>query len=134
MGCIFCDIVAGDAPAQIVHDDALTLGFMDINPATRGHTLVIPKAHHVDWWDTPERLVGPIATAAHRVARRIKATLEPDGLNLFQATRLAGFQSVFHVHVHVIPRYHDDELAPPWRKAPGDPEAIARTADAIRRG
>ena len=129
--CIFCAIAAGEAPARVVDADDDTLAFLDLNPATRGHTLVIPRAHHDDWWDTPEALVGPIMRTAHRVAQRLRDTLTPDGLNLFQSTRAAAFQSVFHVHVHVIPRYRDDGLRLPWRPSPAEPDELAATADRI---
>lgn len=131
--CVFCSIVAGDAPAEIVDSDPRTVAFMDINPATDGHVLVVPREHVENLWDaTPDHL-RDVATTAHRVALRITETLRPDGVNLLQATGAAAFQTVFHLHVHVVPRYADDGIVLPWTPAPGDPERIAGIAERLRR-
>lgn len=130
--CIFCQIVAGKIPAQVIAEDELTLAFMDIAPATRGHALVIPKQHFEDLWSVdPDHFVA-VATAAQSLALRIRDRLEPDGLSLINSCRPAGWQTVFHLHVHVIPRYEDDPLKLPWVPAPGDLDEIARVADELR--
>lgn len=130
--CIFCSIVAGDAPSQIIDDDERTLTFMDINPATPGHCLVIPKAHAQDLFDiTPDDLVA-VARTTHRVAARVKDALVPDGMNLIQANGRAGFQTVFHFHMHIVPRYEDDAIKMPWIPTPGDRDQIAELAERIR--
>jgi histidine triad (HIT) family protein len=112
--CIFCAIVEGTEPCASVEEDERTLAFMDRAPANPGHVLVIPKRHSADMWDVPEEDALAVMAPALRVARRIQIGLDADGLNLMQATREAGFQDVFHFHVHVIPRYHGDAIVPPW--------------------
>ena len=130
--CIFCQIVAGEIPAQVVAQDERTLAFMDIAPATRGHTLVIPRRHSTDLLDTePEDLQAVIVTA-QAIARRVMERLGADGVNLLNSNRRAAWQTVFHLHVHVIPRYEEDPLKLPWIPQPGDSEEIAQTAQALR--
>ncbi len=132
--CIFCGIVAGDLPAEIVDSDEDTLAFMDISPATRGHALVIPREHHVDLLDMTDEALERTITAARRLAAKMEQTLEPDGFNIINACRPAAWQTVFHYHLHVIPRYHDDPLQLPWRPVSGDATAIKAVADTIRAG
>jgi histidine triad (HIT) family protein len=112
--CIFCGIVAGTLPAEIVDSDERTVAFMDINPATRGHALVVPRAHARDLRDVADEDLAATFGAARRLSRRMEATLRPDGFNLLNACGAAGWQTVFHFHVHVIPRYDDDPLKLPW--------------------
>jgi len=130
--CIFCKIIAGELPGQIVEEDERTIAFMDINPATRGHLLVIPRAHSRNVLEIPpEDLAATIATA-QRMAQRVNQRLEPAGINLLNACGSAAWQTVFHFHVHVIPRYEDDPLKLPWVPAPGDPDEIAAVARDLR--
>jgi histidine triad (HIT) family protein len=130
--CIFCKIVAGELPAQIVDEDERTIAFMDINPATRGHMLVIPRRHSRDLEEIdPEDLAATVLTA-QRMARRVFERLDADGVSLINSCRAAAWQTVFHFHVHVIPRYEDDPLKLPWIPAPGDSEAIEATANTLR--
>jgi histidine triad (HIT) family protein len=130
--CIFCKIVAGQIPAQIVDEDEQTLAFMDIAPATRGHALVIPKQHASDLWEIDEEQFAAVARAAHRLAQRVKGRLEPDGVNLINSCRPQAWQTVFHLHVHVIPRYSGDPLQLPWVPAAGDATEIAAVAAQLR--
>ena len=130
--CLFCRILAGELPAQIVDEDERTVSFMDINPATRGHALVIPRAHSVDLHDTPAEDVAATAVAAQRLAERARDRLGADGVNLLNACGTAAWQSVFHFHVHVIPRYADDPLRLPWVPGPGDMDEIAAAAAVLR--
>ncbi len=132
--CIFCAIVAGDAPAEIIDSDPRTVTMMDINPATRGHALVIPKAHTEDLLTIGESDLQATAVAAQRIARRMEATLEPDGFNLINACRAAAWQTVFHFHIHVIPRYEDDPLKLPWIPRGADMGEITKIAATIRAG
>jgi histidine triad (HIT) family protein len=129
--CIFCKIVAGELPATIVDQDEHTLAFMDINPATRGHALVIPRRHAVDLLSIDERELEVVAVAAQRLARRVKERLGADGVNVINSCGAAAWQTVFHFHLHVIPRYFDDPLKLPWTPVPGDPAEIAAAAAAI---
>ena len=119
--CVFCGIVAGDQPAEIVGDSERALAFMDINPATDGHTLVISKGHTRDIWDLEPEDGSAVWSLARVLAHAIRAALEPDGLTLFQANARAGWQDVFHFHLHLVPRWMDDGLIRPWR-----PEASVR--------
>jgi histidine triad (HIT) family protein len=130
--CLFCKIVAGELPAQIVAEDERTVAFMDINPGTRGHHLVVPRAHSANVLETePEDLRATILTA-QRMARQVTERLGADGVNLLNSCGSAAWQTVFHFHIHVIPRYADDPLRLPWVPAPGDPDEIAAAADELR--
>ena len=130
--CVFCAILAGDLPAAIVDEDELTISFMDIAPATRGHALVIPRTHAPDLLGVSTEDLGAVAIAAQRLAGRAKERLGADGVNLLNACGSAAWQTVFHFHVHVIPRYSDDPLRLPWVPAPGDPDEIAAAAQELR--
>jgi histidine triad (HIT) family protein len=131
--CIFCAIASGDGKAEVIDSDDRTVAFMDINPATRGHALVIPRAHYEDLIAIePEDLAATIA-AARRLTLRMRDTLTPDGFNILNSCGRAAWQTIFHFHLHVVPRYDDDPLELPWVPSPGDPEEITRVADAIRR-
>jgi histidine triad (HIT) family protein len=132
--CLFCGIVAGEVPAQIVDSDEHTVAFMDINPATPGHALVVPRTHSADLLDISEEDLAHAMVAAQRLARRMEEALRPAGFNVLQATRPAAWQTVFHFHVHVIPRYEDDPLELPYVPREGDPDEIAAVAGKIRGG
>jgi histidine triad (HIT) family protein len=130
--CIFCAIAAGDAPARLVYEGPRTLAFLDINPATRGHTLVIPRDHSTDLLDAAPEDVEEVATVAQRIARAAVDHLGADGVNLLQSTGAAAFQTVFHLHVHVVPRYEDDGIRLPWIPTPGRPDEIDAAAATLR--
>ena len=130
--CIFCKIVAGELPAEVVQEDEHTLAFMDINPWTRGHALVIPRNHSRNVYDVPEGDLHRTASSAGRLATRMRETLGCDGVNLLQCSEPAAWQSVFHFHMHVIPRYDDDPLALPVRPRPAEQEELARVAAVLR--
>lgn len=108
--CIFCAIAAHQQPAEIVYEDERTMAFLDINPANPGHTLVIPKRHAATLFEIDEEDAAAVMRTAVRVARAIRAALAPDGLNLVQSNGRAGGQEIFHLHVHVIPRWVGDGL------------------------
>ena len=130
--CIFCRIVAGELPAQIIAQDEGTMSFMDINPATRGHALVIPRVHATDLLEIgPEDLQATVL-AAQSLAQRMMDRLGADGVNLLNSCRQAAWQTVFHFHMHVIPRYADDPLRLPWIPGPGDAAEIGAAADELR--
>ena len=123
--CLFCKIVAGDLPATKVEEDERTLAFMDINPATRGPAVVVPKAHATDVHDIDHEDLAACARTAQRVAGRARDRLGATGINLLQSSGAAAWQTVFHLHVHVIPRYDGDPLRLPWVPGPGDADEIA---------
>ena len=130
--CIFCAIVSGDAPSSIVYEDEHAIAFMDINPALDGHTLVIPRRHTPDLWEIEEDEARHVMGAAVRVAARIREALKPDGINIMHATGIVAFQSVFHFHLHLIPRYTGDPIKLPFVPRPGDRTKIAEIAEKIR--
>jgi histidine triad (HIT) family protein len=130
--CLFCGIVSGDVPAQIVDSDEHTVAFMDINPATEGHALVVPRRHSANLLEISDEDLERTAVAARRLARRIDAALDPDGLNVINSCGAAAWQTIFHFHLHVIPRYEDDPLKLPWVPGPGDADQIAAVAAKIR--
>jgi histidine triad (HIT) family protein len=130
--CVFCMIRDGKIPSAKVYDDQRTLAFMDINPLSRGHCLVVPKAHAATLYEAEaEDLKAAIATAK-KVAGAIRRALNPDGLNLLQANGAAAFQSVPHFHLHLIPRWTNDGKGFDWKEVPGNREEITGTADRIR--
>lgn len=107
--CIFCAIAAGDAPAKIVHADDVAVAFLDNNPLTTGHTLVIPRRHVTDLMDA-SGAVAEIGPAVEATAALLVDRLGADGINAFQASREAAGQTVFHLHVHLLPRWAGDGL------------------------
>jgi histidine triad (HIT) family protein len=126
--CLFCKIVAGEIPSTRVREDERTIAFMDINPATRGHLLVVPREHATDLTDVaPEDLAACMA-AAQQLAIEVKDKLGADGVNVLNSCGRAAWQTVFHFHVHVIPRYANDPLRLPWLPEPGDRDEIAAAA------
>jgi histidine triad (HIT) family protein len=126
--CIFCKIIAGELPARIVREDERTIAFMDIAPATYGHTLVIPRNHSRDLLEIGAEDLEAVVLAGQEVAQRIKERLGADGVNLINSCGARAWQTVFHFHLHVIPRYEDDPLRLPWVPAQGDPDEIALAA------
>ena len=112
MSCVFCAITAGDAPAIRVYEDEDLLAILDIRPFTRGHTLVFPKQHTVDLTDTPPETVAAMAALGQRIARAARISgLHADGNNIAINDGKAAFQSVFHIHLHVVPRHRGDKLS-----------------------
>ena len=130
--CIFCKIVAGELPAPIVDEDERTVAFMDISPATRGHALVVPRRHWRNLLEIDREDLAATVLAAQRLASRVVERLGADGVNLLNSCGSAAWQTVFHFHLHVIPRYEGDPLRLPWTPAQGDKEEIEAAAAALR--
>ena len=130
--CIFCRIVRGEAPSHRVCEDERTLVFMDIFPVTDGHTLVITKDHFENVFEADEDALAAIARTSHRVAAAIKRELAPDGLMVFQLNGAAAGQTVFHYHMHLMPRASGEPLALHTR-VPGKPERLAEIASRLAR-
>ena len=130
--CIFCKIVAGEIPAQRIDEDDQVLAFMDINPWTRGHALVIPRTHSRSLYEIGAADLERTALAAQRLALRMRDRLGCDGVNLINSCEPAAWQTVFHFHVHVIPRYDDDPLQLPTRPREADRDELARVAEELR--
>ena len=132
--CLFCQIIAGDSPGTIVDSDERTVSFMDIYPVTRGHVLVVPRNHSRDIFDIAAEDLVAVTHAAQRLAARARNALGADGVNLTNFNGPAAWQTVFHFHLHVIPRYVDDPLRLPWLPGPGDPDEIAAAAKLLKGG
>src|ERR1700742_1967997 len=122
--CLCCKIVAGEIPSQRVAEDERTVAFMDINPATRGHALVIPRRHAADLLEIDAEDLAATVAAAQRLARSASERLGADAANPTTSCGPAAWQTVFHFHVHVIPRSEGDPLRLPWTPSPGDPDEI----------
>ena len=130
--CLFCKIIAGEIPCFKLFENDNTLAFMDINPANEGHALVIPKEHATDVYTVSDAAIAATVATAKKIAAAVDKTLNPDGLNLLQCNGPAAAQSVFHFHMHVLPRREGDELKLNWGLRPGDMDAIGALAERIR--
>jgi histidine triad (HIT) family protein len=130
--CLFCGIVAGTIPSETIDSDERTVAFMDINPATPGHALVAPREHSANLLEIGEEDLTASIRAAQRLSRRMTDVLGADGIDLINACGAAAWQTVFHFHIHVVPRYEDDPLKLPWVPEPGDSDEIARVAAKLR--
>ena len=133
MTCIFCAIVDRSAPARIVHEDDRTLAFMDLFPLTRGHALVIPKAHCDSLLDADPDDAAAVMRTAQQVAQAAMRAYAPDGLNLLQTNGAAAMQTVFHLHVHVLPRYVGDGFHVEFTRKKGTDAELDESADLLRR-
>lgn len=129
--CLFCKIVAGDVPATIVAEDERTVAFMDINPANPGHMLVIPRSHAKDLLEIDPEDLAAVARQGKVLAQRAVDVLGADGVNLLNSCGADAWQTVFHLHLHVIPRYKGDPLRLPWDPKPGDMADIASIGERL---
>lgn len=131
MASIFSRIVQGEIPAAKLFEDDLTLAFLDVNPAARGHSLVICKQELPDLLSLPPELVAAVARTSQTVARALMAALQPDGLNVVQNNGAAAGQVVFHYHVHLIPRWEGDRALSGWRPGASSPDELRALAATI---
>ena len=132
--CVFCQIVAGRAAAHRLLEDEHTLAFLNIAPATAGHALVVPRRHAEGLWDLGDEDHAQVARATSRVARLLRMALAPAGVNLVHATGAAAWQSVFHFHVHIVPRYHPEELQLMWKAEPAPEAELERLQQRVLAG
>ena len=130
--CVFCKIRDGQIPSARIDEDARTLTFMDINPLNPGHCLVIPRAHAATLFEAEPVDLQAAITTAQKVARALRETLGPDGLNMVQANGAAAFQSVPHFHLHLIPRWTNDGKGFDWKLVPGDRDQITKAGERLR--
>jgi histidine triad (HIT) family protein len=130
--CIFCKIIAGELPSERVDEDEHTIAFMDLNPWTRGHALVIPRRHSRNLYEAPDEDLGHAVVAAKRLALAMRDRLQCDGVNLLNACEPAAWQTVFHTHIHVIPRYDGDPLQVPVHPRQAEPDDLAQVAAELR--
>jgi histidine triad (HIT) family protein len=110
--CIFCKIVRKQAPASIIYEDETTIVFLDIRPLNMGHTLVIPKAHYVDIFDIPEKELSQMHRVSKLISFGVKKATKADGISIIQQNGKAAGQDIFHIHVHVVPRFEGQKLPP----------------------
>lgn len=128
--CVFCAIVAGEIPCFKIYEDDSVLAYLDINPISKGHTLVIPKVHFAGLLDTDEAVLADVIGKVKKIAAHIKEKLGCDGFNIMQNNGESAGQSVKHVHFHIIPRWNGDALA--FESHAGDMEALNTLATQIR--
>jgi histidine triad (HIT) family protein len=131
-GCVFCAIVAGEAPASVLWRDDETVAFLDVNPWVPGHALVVPRRHEPELYGLRDEESAAVMRTAVAVAERLRTALQPDGVNLFHATGRAAFQTVFHFHIHVLPRRTDDGIVLPITPRPADRDDLDALAARIR--
>ena len=131
-GCIFCMIIKGEIPSFTIYEDDATKAFMDINPLTPGHALVIPKFHTPNIYEAPADSLGQVMTTVGKVSRAVDRVIAPEGINILQANGAGAGQSVFHIHFHVIPRAADDGFTMNWPQVPGNMDDIGKLAEILR--
>ena len=129
MACVFCLIAAGELPAHRIAEHERALAFLDINPSVVGHTLVVPRAHAASLHEISPDDLARCAELAQTVAGRLVDRLGCDGVSIVQSNGAAAGQTVFHYHVHVIPRFDSDALRAMWQPSEADPAALAAMAD-----
>ena len=130
--CPFCKIIASESAAEIVDEDDRTVAFMEREPATLGHALVVPRRHARDLLEVSDEDLVATAAAARRLAARAVSRLGADGVNVVNSCGRAARQTVFHFHIHVIPRYEGDRVRLAWRSTPGRDDDIAAVAAELR--
>lgn len=130
--CPFCSIVSGQTAASVVRETDETVAFADLNPATRGHTLVVPRRHAADLERLDPAVGGRLFEAGMAVAAAAREALDPDGVNFFLADGAAAGQEVFHVHLHVVPRYEADDVRFVSNQSRAEREELDRVAEQLR--
>lgn len=132
MNCIFCAIAAGEIPSFKVYEDELVLAYLDINPFTRGHTLVIPKVHSSGLLDTSDETLAAMIVRVKKIAAHLKEKLGADGFNILQNNGEAAGQTVHHLHFHIVPRYGSATTEITFANGKGDFDELAKLAEAVR--
>jgi histidine triad (HIT) family protein len=131
--CIFCKIVEGQIPCFKIYEDERVLAFADINPITRGHTLIIPKEHIENIWEMSEECLAAISKVSKKLAQAVKKALNPVGIAFLQLNGKGAGQVIMHYHMHLIPRGPDEPELPvsKWELRPGNKDEIKKIADQI---
>ena len=129
--CIFCKIIAGEIPSTAVYEDDDCKAILDVNPAARGHVIIIPKKHAANIFEIEDEDAAKLFPVAKRIATALKKTYDCDGVNILQNNGEAAGQTVFHLHVHVVPRFHDDDVKMTWK--PGETPDLDAVANEIRK-
>ena len=128
--CVFCAIATGEIPSFKVYEDDIVLAYMDINPFTKGHVLVIPKEHTEGLLDTPDTTLAAVIARVKKIAAHMKAALPCDGFNILQNNGESAGQTVKHVHFHIVPRYGSEPIV--FESHKGDMDALKALAEQIR--
>ena len=128
--CVFCAIAAGEIPSFKVYEDDIVLAYLDINPFTKGHVLVIPKEHTEGLLDTPDATLAAVIARVKKVAAHIKEALPCDGFNILQNNGEAAGQTVMHIHFHIVPRYGKEEIG--FTSHKGDMDELKALAERVR--
>ena len=131
--CIFCKIANGEIPSATVYEDSACRVILDVNPANKGHALIIPKEHFDNIYSIDAETAAKIFTIATEVAKAQKAELNPDGLNILQNNGEAAGQTVFHFHMHLVPRYIKDNVTMTWIPGKADTEELSTLSKALRK-
>lgn len=131
--CIFCKIASGEIPSYTVYEDDDFKAFMDISPASKGHTILIPKQHADNIFEIDETVASKLLPVAARIAKALKAELKCEGLNLLQNNGEAAGQTVFHFHMHLIPRYKVDKVVVKWVEDKYEGEPLDQLSDKIKK-
>ena len=131
--CIFCKIANGEIPSATVYEDSICRVILDVNPANKGHALIIPKEHFDNIYSMDAETAAKIFTIATEVAKAQKAELNPDGLNILQNNGEAAGQTVFHFHMHLVPRYIKDNVTMTWIPGKADTEELSTLSKALRK-
>lgn len=129
--CIFCKIAAGEIPSATIYEDNAFRVIMDISPASKGHAIILPKSHAADVMELSEEDAGKVFVVAKKVATAIKEEFQCDGVNILQNNGEAAGQTVFHFHMHIIPRYKEDEVTIKWAHKDHYEYDFAKMAEAI---
>lgn len=129
--CVFCKIIAGEIPSTAVYEDEDFKAILDVNPAARGHVIIIPKKHAANIFELEEEEAAKVFPIAKKIATALMKTYNCDGINVLQNNGEAAGQTVFHLHVHVVPRYYDDDVNIMWQ--PGETPDLKAVAEEIRK-
>jgi histidine triad (HIT) family protein len=130
--CIFCAIAAGSMPAERIYEDEHTVAFLDIAPACDGHLLVIPRAHSDDIHSADPATLGAVAATVQQMAARVSGALGAEAVSIVQSNGRAAGQTVFHYHVHVLPRFEGDGVLVPWKMGTASSDDLARIGALLR--
>lgn len=129
--CIFCLIANGDIPSNTVYEDEYFRAILDLSPASKGHTLLLPKEHAKDLFDLPDETAARVMPTAKKIAKAVKEAMGADGISIVQNNGEAAGQTVKHFHLHIIPRRNGDDTLPLWVPGTSDPEEQKRIAEAV---
>lgn len=131
--CIFCRIAAGEIPSRTIYEDDSFRAILDISPASKGHAIILPKNHAANIYELPDEEAAKIFVVAKKVANAMKESMSCEGLNILQNNGELAGQTIFHVHVHVIPRYRDDKIVFSYEHGEPSEEDLDEIADCIKK-